>query len=175
LHCVLSYPTKFEDANLNRIKYLIKKFPKYTIGYSDHTLPNSGMAITTTAYLLGAKIIEKHFTLDKNIKGNDHYHAMDCNDLKCLKENIKIIKKATSKFNPNYLNCEINSRKQARRSIIINTDLSKGDKIQKEHIICKRPGTGIEPKYIKKVIGKKMNKNINKDHILIWNDILFKK
>jgi sialic acid synthase SpsE len=88
LHCILNYPTKNEDANLLMIQGLKKSFPKYTIGYSDHTLPLNNMLSLTTAYILGARIIEKHFTYDKSLPGNDHYHAMDLNDLKIFRKNL---------------------------------------------------------------------------------------
>jgi sialic acid synthase SpsE len=81
MHCVLNYPTMDENANLGMIKDLIKHFPQVVPGYSDHTLPNK-MDICKTATLLGAAVIEKHFTHDKTLPGNDHYHAMDKEDLK---------------------------------------------------------------------------------------------
>ena len=171
LHCVLSYPTKNEDANLKRISFLQKEFSNIQIGYSDHTLPSSGMAIVTAAYALGAKIIEKHFTLDKSLQGNDHYHAMDCNDLKQFRDNIEILNLGFSKFNKNYLPCEETSRKQARRSLVLNKDLKKRDKIRESDIICKRPGTGIETKKLYDIIGKVINKDLQEDHILTWEDI----
>jgi len=89
LHCILNYPTQNEDANLGMIKDLQRKFPDKIIGYSDHTLPNE-MKILEMANLLGAVILEKHFTHDKNLPGNDHYHAMDKNDLKRFYENLKV-------------------------------------------------------------------------------------
>ena len=84
MHCILNYPTKDENSNLNMITSLLTEFPKNIIGYSDHTIPNKEMNIITSSYLLGARVIEKHFTLNKKIKGNDHYHSMDFKDLKNL-------------------------------------------------------------------------------------------
>ena len=81
LHCILNYPTSNENAHLLMIKGLINSFPDYIIGYSDHTLPDPSMTSLITAHLLGAVIIEKHFTHDKNLSGNDHYHAMNIDDL----------------------------------------------------------------------------------------------
>ncbi|MCW1004726.1 N-acetylneuraminate synthase family protein, partial [Streptococcus anginosus] len=79
----------FEDANLNVISSLIKEFPDYVIGYSDHTRPDPQMDVVKTAVALGAKVIEKHYTLDKTLPGNDHYHAMDPEDMKILKEGLE--------------------------------------------------------------------------------------
>ena len=91
LHCVLSYPCKNEDANLRIISTLKRIFPDITIGYSDHTLPDDTMTILTTAYLLGAEIIEKHFTLDKSLPGNDHYHAGDPEDFRKAISNFRLV------------------------------------------------------------------------------------
>src|SRR5690606_8552314 len=77
LHWVLSYPTRDEDAHLGMIQGLCRHYPDLVIGYSDHTVPSEDMRTLTTAYLLGARVIEKHFTDDKTLPGNDHYHAMD--------------------------------------------------------------------------------------------------
>ena len=77
MHCILNYPTNDELANLNMIESLKKIYPEYIIGYSDHTIPDQNMLTLTTAYILGAEIIEKHFTHNKKLEGNDHYHAMD--------------------------------------------------------------------------------------------------
>lgn len=93
MHCVLSYPTEYEDVNLLMIKYLKDNFPNYDIGFSDHTRPDDKMLVLTTAYLYGANIIEKHYTLDKALKGNDHYHGMDPNDIKIFKDNVRFIKR----------------------------------------------------------------------------------
>ena len=84
MHCILNYPTKDIDANLNMILDLKNKFPNHIIGYSDHTLPDKNMTSLLTAYLLGAKVLEKHFTDNKKKVGNDHYHSMDLKDLKVL-------------------------------------------------------------------------------------------
>ena len=171
LHCVLSYPTKNEDANLNMIKHLRDMFPDVKIGYSDHTMPDKTMTILTTAYLFGAEIIEKHFTLDKTLKGNDHYHAMDPEDLKIAVENFKLLEVIGGSYSKTVLDCEKMSRREARRSIVINTNLKKGDVIKSEDIILKRPGTGIEPGHINTVIGRTVNRDIEQDTVLTWDMI----
>lgn len=89
LHCVLSYPCSYEDANLSMIQTLKTVFPDLKAGYSDHTKPDSSMAVLSAAYLLGAEVIEKHFTLDKTLKGNDHYHSADPSDLKRAVDNFQ--------------------------------------------------------------------------------------
>lgn len=166
LHCVLSYPTDYLDANLLMIKNLKDNFTQYEIGYSDHTKPDSQMLTLTTAYLYGASIIEKHFTLDKNLKGNDHYHAMDPEDIRVFKENIKFIKNINGQYDKKPLECETQSRLQARRSIVASRDILKGNVITEDDLIFKRPGSGISPDKINSVIGKTATVNIKADDIL---------
>lgn len=171
LHCVLSYPTKNEDANLNMIKHLKDIFPDVKIGYSDHTMPDKTMTILTTAYLFGAEIIEKHFTLDKTLQGNDHYHAMDSEDLRIAGDNFKLLEVISGNYNKTVLECEKTPRREARRSIVIDANLKKGDVIKKEDIMLKRPGTGIKPEHIEIVIGRMVNRDIEQDTVLTWDMI----
>ena len=171
MHCILCYPTKNEDANLGMIKDLEKKFDNCIIGYSDHTLPDKKMSNLMTAFLLGARVIEKHFTLNKKIKGNDHYHSMDSKDLKEFNKQISkkltIIGSYEKKVIPN----EKKSKKYARRSLVLKNSLKKNQIIKKNNLIAKRPGTGISPINLKLILGKKINKNLSEDHILTWNDV----
>ena len=168
MHCVLSYPTKDEDANLLMIKDIKEQFEGYDIGYSDHTKPDDKMLILTTAYLYGANIIEKHFTLDKTLTGNDHYHAMDVEDVKTFNENIELINKIKGKKVKQPLVCESSSRKEARRSIDASKDIKKGEKITKDNITFKRPGTGISPSKVDEIIGMNANEDIAEDTLLTY-------
>ncbi len=166
MHCVLSYPTAYEDANLLMIKDLAEQFPNYELGYSDHTKPDEYMAVLTTAYNYGAKILEKHFTLDKTLQGNDHYHAMDSKDVVKFRENIKFLTKINGMKNKQPLICESSSRKEARRSIVAFKNIKKGNKITREDLTFKRPGTGIYPSEIDNVIGKIAKEDIPEDTLL---------
>lgn len=166
LHCVLSYPTSYEDANLLMIKDLAENFPNYEIGYSDHTKPDENMAVLTTAYNYGATILEKHFTLDKSLQGNDHYHAMDPKDVVRFRDNVNFLAKINGKKNKQPLICESSARKEARRSIVAVRDISKGEKITAEDLTFKRPGTGIYPSEIENVIGKIAKEDIPEDTLL---------
>lgn len=168
MHCVLSYPTKPQDANLNIIKTLKNEFKDYKIGYSDHVAPDECMQTVSTAYLLGAEVIEKHFTLDKTLVGNDHYHAGDPNDFEKIIVNLKWIDTILGSGEKTVLDCEKESRKQARRSLVLTHDMKKGDTITDKDIVAKRPGTGISPKDTEKVIGKKINVDLKEDDILEW-------
>ena len=170
-HCVLSYPTQNEDANLNFIKHLKAVFPDVKIGFSDHTLPDECMTILTTAYMLGADVIEKHFTLDKTLKGNDHYHAGDPEDFRKAVDNFRLIQQILGSDKKTVLECEQIPRKQARRSLVLTRDLKAGEVLTEKDLVAKRPGTGISPKYLDIVLGRKVNADLDEDSILTWENI----
>lgn len=163
LHCVLEYPTPYEHANLDMILALKKQFPNKLIGYSDHTRPDEGMDVIKTAWLLGASIIEKHFTLDKSLKGNDHYHAMDPLDVKKIKSGLDFIKNIRGQESKRCLESELVARRNARRSIVTNVAIKPGMIITESMLTFKRPGTGISPEEIRNVVGKKARVNIDED------------
>ena len=169
LHCVLSYPCKNEDANLNIIKTLKRIFPELKIGYSDHTLPDETMTILTTAYLFGAEVIEKHFTLDKTMSGNDHYHAGDPGDFKKAVKNFILINEICGQEEKTVLPCEQVPRNEARRSLVLKRDMKKGEILNMKDLIPKRPGTGISPKYIDIIIGRHIKEDLSEDTVLTWN------
>ena len=163
MHCVLEYPTPFEHANLNRILCLAKKYPNFVIGYSDHTKPDLHGDIIKTAYLFGAQVIEKHFTLDKTLPGNDHYHAMDPSDAAAIIEGISFIDKIRGTNSLSFLNSEVVARQNARRSLVAKVDIKSGQNITRDMLTFKRPGTGISPSEIEKVIGKVATVDIYED------------
>jgi N-acetylneuraminate synthase len=169
MHSVLSFPTAYEDANLFMIKDLAENFPNYEIGYSDHTKPDKNMAVLTTAYNYGATILEKHFTLDKTLQGNDHYHAMDSDDVIKFKWNVHFLSKINGMKNKQPLICESSSRRQARRSIVAANDIAKGKSITSDDLTFKRPGTGIYPSEIDNVIGKTAKIDISEDTLLDYD------
>lgn len=171
LHCVLNYPTKYEDANLIRLYLLKERFPKYILGYSDHTVPDEDMAVLTTAFLLGARVIEKHFTLDKSLPGNDHYHAMDPDDLKKFIRKYGFLVKILGSRKKEFSETEDPARKFARRSLVAGANIPRGAAITEKMLDIKRPGTGLSPKLIKEVIGKKAKRDIKEDEILASSDI----
>lgn len=169
MHCVLSYPAKSEDANLNVITTLKKEFPNAKIGYSDHVAPDKRMITLTTAYLLGAEVIEKHFTLDKTLQGNDHYHAGDPEDFLICRQNFEYINIIKGNAEKTVLKCEEIPRKQARRSLVLIRDVKKGEILNEHDITMKRPGTGISPQEFDKALGCKVKEDLSEDTILEWN------
>jgi len=168
LHCVLNYPTPDINANLGMISGLKKAFPNNIIGYSDHTLPKD-MKVCEIATLLGAVIIEKHFTHDKSLPGNDHYHAMDKEDLKIFNKNIDATFKILGSFKVEALKDEEKSRLNARRSLVAAKDIPKGKIIEKSDLTFKRPAHGISPKYIDDVVGKVAKSDIKEDIVIMKN------
>lgn len=168
LHCVLSYPCKYEDANLEEIRNLKRIYPQLRIGYSDHTPPDPTMTVLSTAYLFGAEVIEKHFTLNKTLPGNDHYHGGDPEDFAKATENFKLICETTKPSDKRVLDCELTPRREARRSLVLTRDMKSGEEIKETDLMAKRPGTGISPKYTDIVIGRKVNADLAEDTVLTW-------
>ena len=171
LHCVLSYPTEPQNANLRVIETLKKDFPTIKVGFSDHVAPDDTMMTLSVAYMLGAEVIEKHFTLDKTLPGNDHYHAGDPEDFKRAISNFKWIDMVLGSGEKTVLECEMIPRREARRSLVLTRDIIKGEIIRKEDLMPKRPGTGISPKYIDIIVGRQAAKNLKEDTILMWDMI----
>ena len=167
LHCILNYPTDEINANLGMILDLKEKFPNNIIGYSDHTMPED-MKVMEIASLIGCSIIEKHFTHDKQLPGNDHYHAMDKDDLKKYFNLISRISNLFGRKDKNFIETENISRLNARRSLVFNQDLKKDSIIANKHLTWKRPADGISPKYIENVVGQRLIKDIVEDDILQW-------
>lgn len=170
-HCVLSYPTDPVNANLRIIETLKRDFPDVKIGFSDHVAPDETMMTLATAYLLGAEVIEKHFTLDKTLPGNDHYHSGDPEDFKKAISNFRWIDKVLGSPEKTVLDCEKVPRREARRSLVLTRSMKAGEVITKEDIMPKRPGTGISPQYMDIVIGRKALKDLEEDTILTWEVI----
>lgn len=168
LHCVLEYPTPYEHANLNKIISLKKAFPNCYIGYSDHTKPETDFDVLKTAYNLGAQMIEKHFTLDKTLAGNDHYHAMDEKDAAKIIEAVEYIDTIRGNGELICLESERIARINARRSLVSKCNIKAGSVISEEMLTFKRPGSGISAEEYANMIGKTAMRDISEDTILQW-------
>ena len=169
LHCILQYPTDPENANLGMIGHINEVFPEYTVGYSDHVPPDDGMVTLLNSVINGAEIIEKHFTLDKSLKGNDHYHAMNPEDIRVFRRNVDDLTTTTGRSIKRPISAETDSREYARRSLVAASDIDQGEEITREQLAIKRPGTGISPTLLNVVIGKKAQKRISTDDVLTWD------
>ena len=159
LHCNSEYPTPIEDANLNVVKYLRSKL-KLKIGYSDHTL---GLNAAIASVALGAEVIEKHFTLNKKLKGPDHKASITTDELFHLVKNIRNLEKALGKERKVITKSEKKNQKIIRKSIVASVKIFKNQIFTSKNITCKRPGTGISPKNWNKIIGKKSKFNFERD------------
>jgi len=169
LHCVLNYPTTDENANLRMILGLKKRYPGRVIGYSDHTLP-ADMRMLEIAWLLGAQIIEKHFTVDKTLEGNDHYHAMDKADLIHFGRNVARLEMLMGEEEKRALDCETPARQNARRSLVAARTIPAGVKITHAMLTWKRPAHGISPADIDKILGRSAVCDIKEDDLLTWEN-----
>jgi sialic acid synthase SpsE len=164
MHCTLCYPTKVEDANLRSIIFLKKKFPKYPIGLSDHTLDTLTPSL---AVALGALAIEKHFTINKKLKKSaDHWLSVNEKELTNIVNQINFTKISLGKETKTVLKCELLARRNARRSLVANKEIKIGEIFSNDNLICKRPGNGIPANKFFKYIGKKAKKNYYYDDIL---------
>jgi N-acetylneuraminate synthase/N,N'-diacetyllegionaminate synthase len=167
LHCVSNYPARYEDANLKAMNTLKGRY-KIPIGLSDHTL---GAEVAVAAVAMGACVIEKHFTLDKGMCGPDHKASLDAKELTQMVQSIRNCEKAMGTGIKRPVKSEAEVKAVARKSIIAASDIPKGARITEELLAIKRPGTGILPKYIFSIIGKKAKKDISRDHLLKWDQI----
>ena len=173
LHCVLNYPTADENAHLGMISGLRRDYPDLVIGYSDHTVPDESMTALTASYVLGARVIEKHFTHDKTLPGNDHYHAMNSADLRVFIDNVqKVHAMLGADESKEPIETEEISRLNARRSIVLDADVRAGDALTESVLTYKRPGTGVSPVHWDAVIGRRVARDLERDHVLQWDDLV---
>lgn len=168
MHCILNYPTADENANLGMLLDQRAHFAGTIPGYSDHTLPGK-MEVLKIATLLGAAVLEKHFTHDKTLPGNDHYHAMDKKDLAHFHEELDFTMRVLGDFKKKPLPSEEKSRANARRSLVALKSIKSGEAVSREHLTWKRPASGISPKDIDQLIGKTALRDIGEDEVLKWN------
>ena len=165
LHCILNYPTEKINSNLNMIDDLKQKFD-LPVGLSDHTRPKDSMEILSIAHVKKISMIEKHFTNDKKKPGNDHFHSFDKTDLKNYYKKINDLNKVLGSGKKTFLESEIISRKNARRSLFFNKNINKGNKVKKEDLIALRPAIGISPSKYKSIINKKLKINVKEGQII---------
>lgn len=172
LHCILAYPTPAEDSNLRMIQSLRDIFPKYEIGWSDHVIPDDSVVIPTVAAVLGASVIEKHFTTDRNRPGNDHFHSVDERLMTKLVENIRIAKSSMGEYLKKPIPVEEPARLNARRSIAAYEEIKAGEEFTEKNLIMLRPGSGIHPMFLEHLLGHKAKQDVKPGHLLEWEDIL---
>jgi sialic acid synthase SpsE len=167
LHCISIYPPAYEDINLNNIIMLQKAFG-LPVGFSDHTI---GVSIPLASVALGSCIIEKHFTINKDLPGWDHLISANPAEMKIIcEESINIVHSMGS-FVRVVSEAEEDKKDKFRRSIVIKKDLKAGHILTIEDLTSKRPGTGISPELMNQVIGRKIKLDISEDVVLKWENI----
>ncbi len=171
LHCILSYPTPTEEMNLLRIPRLIQEFPDAVIGLSCHSIPDECVTVPTAAVVLGAKVIEKHFTLDMSLDGEDHYLSVDPPLLRRMVAGIRIAEAALGRPEMTVLPCEEPARQYARRSVVAAVDIPAGTTLQREHLIMKRPGTGVSPTQMVAMLGRRTISDVAEDQLVTWEHL----
>jgi len=162
LHANTMYPTPMEDVNLNAMLTIQKEFG-LAVGYSDHTL---GIEVDIAAVVMGASIIEKHFTLDKTMDGPDHEASLEPEELKEMVASIRNIEKALGSSEKKPSPSESSNIKVVRKSIIANQNIKKGDLLTDKNISVKRPGGGISPMQWDEIIGVAASKDYNADELI---------
>lgn len=169
--CTLSYPTDYENANLMRIKTLKKRYPDFMIGISDHTPPDENMAIPAFSIGLGARIIEKHYTLSQKLTGSGHFFSLEPKDLHKMVRNVRLFEKTCGDGFQGLSPAEVKATESGRKSIVANRKIKKNQEITRNDIAFKRPANGISPSDMDKVIGKIANKDFEPDDLIKMIDI----
>lgn len=162
LHCTTEYPTPYEDVNLNAMCSMKKRFG-LEVGYSDHT---KGIEVPIAAVAMGATIIEKHFTLDKNMEGPDHKASLEPDELKQMVDSIRNIEKAFGSGVKEPAESEKKNIVIARKSIVAARNIKKGEIFSKENITTKRPGNGLSPMRWNEVLGMVAIRDFEEDELI---------
>lgn len=162
LHCTTEYPTPMEDVNLRAMVNIGKAFG-VSVGYSDHT---PGIEVPIAAVALGATVIEKHFTLDRNLPGPDHRASLEPNELKAMVQGIRNIEKALGDGIKRPSPSELKNKPIARKSLVAARPIKAGEPFSEENLMAKRPGTGISPMRWDEVIGRSAPRDFSEDELI---------
>lgn len=164
LHCTTNYPCPPEEVNLRAMLTLKKEFG-LSVGYSDHT---EGIEIAVAAAAMGAEVIEKHFTLDRKMKGPDHRASLEPDELREMVRAIRKVSLVLGDGEKKPQPSELEIKKQAGRSLVASRDLLAGEILRETDFICKRPGTGIPPDQSERVIGKRLKRSLKRDETITF-------
>lgn len=162
LHCTTEYPTPMEDVNLRAMVNIGKAFG-VSVGYSDHT---PGIEVPVAAVALGATVIEKHFTLDRNLPGPDHRASLQPDELKAMVQGIRNIEKALGNGIKRPSPSEIKNKPIARKSLVAARPIKAGEPFSEDNLVAKRPGTGISPMRWDEVIGRNAPRDFREDELI---------
>lgn len=168
LHAITSYPTHPENVNLAAMQAMMEAFPGVDVGYSDHTLTP---VASLCAAAMGARIIERHFTWDKKADGPDHMLSADPAEMKWLVDAIRTFEVMRGSGIKEPAASEATTRRNNRKSVVLQRAMQAGDTIRLADIAVKRPGYGIAPKYLEQLIGRCLSRSLPKDSVLNWEDL----
>ncbi len=163
LHCNTEYPSPFEDVNLTAMQTIRNSFPGISVGYSDHTL---GIEAAVAAVALGAEVLEKHFTLDRNLPGPDHKASLEPDELKAMIRAVRNVEKALGTGIKKPSPSELKNKPVARKSIVAARSIRKGEIFTMENLATKRPGTGISPMRWDEITGRKATRSYRKEEMI---------
>lgn len=168
LHCTSNYPAHMDDINLNAMHTLHEK-TGLPVGYSDHS---EGILIPPVAVALGATVVEKHFTLDRSLPGPDHAASLEPDELQEMVAQIRDVEKALGSPVKAPAEAELPTRDAARRSVTLTRSVTKNESLTADDMALLRPGTGIPPRDMERVTGRKVNADLPKGHTLQWSDLI---
>jgi N-acetylneuraminate synthase len=168
LHAITSYPTHPKNVNLRAMQSMMREFPEFPVGYSDHTL---GVTACICAAAMGAKIIEKHFTYDKGAEGPDHMLSADPAEMKTIVDSIRAFEKMRGSGIKRPADSEKSTRINNRTSVVLACAIAAGAVITLEHLAVKRPGYGIPPKFLDQLVGRVAAKQLEADTVLTWESL----
>lgn len=165
LHAITAYPTHPEDVNLRAMQTMKETFPDLAVGYSDHTL---GINACLFAAAMGAEVLEKHFTYDKHADGPDHMHSADPAEMKAIVDGVREFEVMRGSGVKEPAEAERVTRVNNRKSLVMCKDVAKGEVIAEGDVDVKRPGYGIQPKFLDTVIGRRAGCDLKKEDVLTW-------
>ncbi|PIQ84465.1 MAG: N-acetylneuraminate synthase [Candidatus Omnitrophica bacterium CG11_big_fil_rev_8_21_14_0_20_63_9] len=167
LHCVSNYPTETSDVNLRAMRNMAAVFG-LPVGYSDHTM---GVDVALAAVALGACVIEKHITLDQSLPGPDHRASLEPANLAALVRGIRAIEASLGHGRKEPAASEANTATVARKSVVAAHDLPVGTVLTRDDLVAKRPGTGIPPGELDRIVGRQVRRPLAADELLAWEDV----
>jgi sialic acid synthase SpsE len=168
LHAVTSYPTHPEHVNLGAMQTMMREFPDLAVGYSDHTI---GTTACICAAAMGAQVLEKHFTWDKDAPGPDHILSADPQEMRAIVDAVRSFEVMRGDGSKRPAASETTTRINNRKSIVMARSAAVGEPLTAEHLAVKRPGYGIEPKHLQDVIGRRLRQTLQADDVVTWDSL----
>jgi sialic acid synthase SpsE len=168
LHAITSYPTHPENVNLRAMQTLAREFPGIDVGYSDHTV---GPVACLAAAAMGARVLEKHFTWDRNAEGPDHMLSADPVEMKAIVDGVRLFERMRGDGVKKPAASEATTRRNNRKSVVLERAIGAGEKLTAAHLSVKRPGYGIAPKHVDELVGRVVRRDLAADDVLTWEDL----